>query len=55
MSDWIENPGKEPRNKDTQWWLRFACGEESTAIYNAKQIRWTKTGSDWDVSHARRA
>jgi hypothetical protein len=53
--NWVDNPGRAPRNKDALWHLKFACGEFSTHTYTASQIRWTKTGSDWDVVQVARA
>jgi hypothetical protein len=53
--NWKPNPGKSPRTGERPLKVRFANGYESRWEYVAAQLRWSLTGSEWDVAEVARA
>lgn len=44
---------KTPHTGERQLRLKFRNGDLSKHTYRASQIRWTDTGTDFDVTHYR--
>lgn len=47
--------GRKPRTGERQLRVRFRNGQLSFHTYTASQLRWTNTGSDWDIIEVGRA
>jgi hypothetical protein len=52
---WATNPGRAPRTGERPLRVKFANGRESIHAYAANQLRWSLTGSEWDISEVARA
>ena len=52
---WHRNKGKPPRNKTIALGIRWQNGMTSKQTYTADKLRWTLTGSDFDVAYFCRA
>lgn len=45
-----KNPGRRPPTGELRFRVQFANGYiDDKHTYTAAQLRWTLTGSDWDV------
>jgi hypothetical protein len=51
---WHQTNGRTPRTGDRLLKVRFANGRESIHEYVARQLRWSRTGSEWDVAEVAR-
>lgn len=57
-ADPIPAPGfvminRHPRDMETEVMVQFANGYvDRKHTYKAKQLRWTKTGDEWDIAAA---
>jgi hypothetical protein len=47
--------GRKPRTGGANLHVQFANGYVCRFTYTAEQIRWTDTGSEWDVAAVKRA
>jgi hypothetical protein len=47
--------GRKPRTGERKLRVQFRNGQLSAHTYTAAQLRWTDTGSDWDVVGVERA
>ena len=52
---WHPTNGRAPRTGDKPLRVKFANGRTSLHTYSAPQLRWTKTGSEWDIAEVARA
>ena len=52
QADWAPTNWRPPRT-DRQLRVRFHNGEVSKHSYTAKQLRWTDTGSPFDIIEVR--
>jgi hypothetical protein len=50
---WRPTNFRTPRTGDRKLRVLFRNGEESKHSYSAKQLRWSDTGSDFDITHVR--
>lgn len=55
MSKIYENTGKPPRSTTIKLGIEFANGRKAIHEYTSDQLRWTRTGDDWDVAKFWRA
>ena len=46
---WHETKGRTPKTGEKQLRVIFRNGEVSKHTYSAKQLRWTDTGSPFDI------
>jgi hypothetical protein len=51
---WTSNPGRTPRTGDRPLKVKFANGVEARWDYTARQLRWSLTGSEWDIAEVAR-
>lgn len=52
---WHANPGKPPKDSDSRWWIKFACGHLSLRPYAPAQLVWKRRGWDFDIDEVARA
>jgi len=51
--NWTPTNFRTPRTGERRLRVRFRNGDESKWTYRAKDLRWTDTGSDFDITHVR--